>query len=171
MRQHELVHVAKVDKPLEWVTIQSKLPVIDETPQDTRLSRSDSSSDESSDSSDDESGRSSSATADSGIWGINRYNFMFICIKLIRMCMMLSNAQHGLILIRFCIKIRTVKHEVGEISTLKKVDQNNSNNFRITDEAADWNENDWVWPNILFNLTPPANIFLLKALIFTETNC
>ena len=84
MRQHELVHVAKVDKPLEWVTIQSKVPVMDETPQDSRLPRSDSSSDESSDSSDDESGRSSSATTDSGIWGINRYKLMFICIKLIR---------------------------------------------------------------------------------------
>ena len=78
------MHVAKVDKPLEWVTIQSKVPVIDEKPQDKRFSRSDTSSDESSDSSDDDGGgRSSTATSDSGIWGITRYEFSLIHITFI----------------------------------------------------------------------------------------
>ena len=58
LRQHELIHVAKVDKPLEWVTIQSTIP-IQQNNSKIRVSKSDraSSSDESSDSSDEENGR------------------------------------------------------------------------------------------------------------------
>ena len=74
LRQHELVHVAKVEKPLEWVTIQSKnVPVLDQkVTSKVRVPRSDSSSDESSDSSDDEGGRSSLAASHSSVWGLTR---------------------------------------------------------------------------------------------------
>ena len=74
LRQHELVHVAKVEKPLEWVTIQSKVPpVLDQkVTSKIRVPRSDSSSDESSDSSDDEGGRSSLAASDNSVWGLTR---------------------------------------------------------------------------------------------------
>ena len=70
LRQHELVHVAKVDKPLEWVTIQSKVPIVGNSTSKIRVSKSDSSSDESSDSSDDDSERSSITTSDSGVGGL-----------------------------------------------------------------------------------------------------
>ena len=61
LRQHELVHVAKVDKPLEWVTIQTNVEPFVQTNPNIRVSKSDdvSSSDESSDSSDEDNGRTS----------------------------------------------------------------------------------------------------------------
>ena len=64
LRQHELIHVAKVDKPLEWVTIQSTVPVVQSNVK-IRVSKSDdaSSSDESSDSSDEDIGRISSSNS------------------------------------------------------------------------------------------------------------
>ena len=49
--------MAKVDKPLEWVTIQTTVPVVQNNPK-LRVPKSDaSSSDESSDSSDEDNGR------------------------------------------------------------------------------------------------------------------
>ena len=64
LRQHELIHVAKVDKPLEWVTIQSTVPVVQNNVK-IRVSKSDdaSSSDESSDSSDEDIGRISTSNS------------------------------------------------------------------------------------------------------------
>ena len=74
LRQHELVHVAKVDKPLEWVTIQSKAPpAVDQLGTSyIRVPKSDSSSDESSDSSDDENAKNSNTTSDSGVYVMKR---------------------------------------------------------------------------------------------------
>ena len=62
--------MAKVDKPLEWVTIQSTVPISEV--QKIRVPKSDSSSDESSDSSDDDAERSIAVTSESRIWGIKR---------------------------------------------------------------------------------------------------
>ena len=53
--------MAKVDKPLEWVTIQTNVEPFVQTNPNIRVSKSDdvSSSDESSDSSDEDNGRTS----------------------------------------------------------------------------------------------------------------
>ena len=91
LRQHELVHVAKVDKPLEWVTIQSKVPpAMDQLGKSyIRVPKSDSSSDESSDSSDDENGKNSSTTSDSGVYAIKRYAKLYrniVTYSLVKIC-------------------------------------------------------------------------------------
>ena len=70
--------MAKVDKPLEWVTIQSKVPISEKGTQKLRVPKYDSSSDESSDSSDEETERSSAARSNNGLSKIKRWVGFYI---------------------------------------------------------------------------------------------
>ena len=67
--------MAKVDKPLEWVTIQSTVPILEKGASKLRVPKNDSSSDESSDSSDDDNER---ATSGNGLWAMKRWVYYYL---------------------------------------------------------------------------------------------